>query len=173
MPKYRFKTEQEFKDDDQWNYRTNMPENWVSTMINQLGKPIPDSNNEQIETYSTFVITFFGFIYSSKDVKLMKNKEEEEEEEELLPIGTKVYITDDSEHFYQGLEAGKKVIGEILEHIVPIDSSSGYVYKVTWDSNQPDNTYQKCDVEPIEKREVNEEEINNKLKELFNQILNN
>jgi hypothetical protein len=93
-----------------------------------------------------------------------------ENKEELLPIGTKVYIRYDSEHFYQGVKDGERVIGVIEEHLDTSEHLEGYVYRVSWNNRESGNTYQNCDLEIIEK---NEEEINNELKQLFNQILNN
>ena len=94
---------------------------------------------------------------------------------ELLPIGTKVYITDKSEHYSQGTNSdGTKKIGVIIEHMDVKYDDHTYIYRVEWNNNSHDeNTYQGCDVEPIEEKELNEEEINNELKQLFNQILNN
>lgn len=93
-----------------------------------------------------------------------------ENKEELLPIGTKVYIRYDSEHFDQGVKDGERVIGVIIEHLDKSLHAEGYLYRVDWDHGWSSNTYQNCDLEIIEK---NEEEINNELKQLFNQILNN
>lgn len=93
-----------------------------------------------------------------------------EKKEKLLPIGTKVYIRDDSEHFEQGVKDGKKVIGVIEEHLDKLYHLEEYVYRVVWNNGESFNTYKNSDVESIE---VKEEEINNELKQLFNQILNN
>lgn len=93
-----------------------------------------------------------------------------EKKEDLLPTGTEVYIRDDSEHFDQGVKDGKKVIGIITEHLDKSLHAEGYLYRVVWNNGESNNTYQNCDLEIIEK---NEEEINNELKQLFNQILNN
>lgn len=162
MSKYRFKTEQEFKDNNQWDYDPgrNAPTGWFIHMIKQLGKPLDDSYNKKIESSKWFTHKGDGFIYSSNDVKLMENKEE------LLPIGTKVYIKDSSDWSNQGYRNhGKtKMIGEIVK-IEPRD----YDYAVKWEDGQT-WLYHAYDLEPIE---VKEEEINNELKQLFNQILNN
>lgn len=47
MPKYRFKTEAEFRADDNW--RGGYPNGWVSDMMPNIGKPIPDEYNHFIE----------------------------------------------------------------------------------------------------------------------------
>lgn len=97
-----------------------------------------------------------------------------EKKEKLLPIGTKVYIRDDSEHFEQGVKDGEKLIGIIMGHMNVEYAHREYIYEIEWDGDsRTTNSYQGCDVEPIEEQEVNEEEINNELKQLFNQILNN
>lgn len=93
-------------------------------------------------------------------------------EEKLLPIGTKVYIRDDSEHFEQGVRNDQKVIGEIIEYLDKSQHIEGYLYRISWDHGWSDNTYRNDDIEPIDQK-VNEEEINNELKQLFNKILNN
>jgi hypothetical protein len=96
------------------------------------------------------------------------------EEKDLLPIGTKVYITENSEHYSQGINTdGTKKIGVIIQHMDAKYDNYTYIYRVEWNNNSSDeNTYQGCDVEPIEKKK-SEEEINNELKQLFNKILNN
>lgn len=97
-----------------------------------------------------------------------------EKKEKLLPIGTKVYIRDDSEHFEQGVKDGKKLIGVIMDHMSDTYSHREYIYEIEWGGDlRSTNSYKGCDVEPIEEQEKNEEEINNELKQLFNQILNN
>ena len=146
-----------------------MTERWVSSMVNQLGKPIHDINNKEIESSTHFVLNTNKFIYPSDTVKLMENKEE------LLPIGTKVYIKDDSEHFRQGVKDGEKLIGIIMGHMSVECAHREYIYEIEWNGDsRTTNSYQGCDVEPVEPiEEVNEEEINNELKQLFNQILNN
>jgi hypothetical protein len=96
-------------------------------------------------------------------------------EKKLLPIGTKVYIRDDSEYFEQGVSDGKKVIGEIISHLSSrYTYDDDYLYQVNW-SQYDYNTYKPIDIQPVEpiEPELNEEEVNNKLKQLFNQILNN
>ena len=126
MSKYRFKTEQEFKDDYQWDYdlKRDVPISWVGKMIEQLGKPLDDSYNKKIESSKWFTHKGDGFIYSSNDVKLMENKEE------LLPIGTKVYIRDDSEHFKQGVKDGEKLIGVIMGHMSVEYAHREYIYEI-------------------------------------------
>lgn len=99
-----------------------------------------------------------------------------EKKTELLPIGTKVYIRDDSDHFIQGVGDGKKLIGVITDHMSNPYSLREYIYEVEWNGDsRSKNSYKGCDVKPIEpiEEEVNEEQINNELKQLFNQILNN
>jgi len=96
-------------------------------------------------------------------------------EKKLLPIGTKVYIRDDSEYYEQGVSGGKKIIGEVTCHLSSkYTYDDSYVYEVTW-SQYDNNTYKPIDIEPVEpiEREKSEEEINNELKQLFNKILNN
>lgn len=96
---------------------------------------------------------------------------------ELLPIGTEVYIRDDSEHFIQGVKDGEKLIGIIIDHMSDKYSHREYIYEVEWNNDsRTTNAYQGCDVEPvkpIEEQELNEEELNEELNKLFNQILNN
>lgn len=89
------------------------------------------------------------------------------EEKDLLPIGTKVYIRDDSAWSPQGYDRKRKMVGVITKH-KPRD----FDYIVKWDNDQ-EWLYRTYDIYPIEKQEVNEEEINNELKQLFNKILNN
>ncbi len=100
-----------------------------------------------------------------------------EKKTELLPIGTKVYIRDDSDHFKQGVKDGEKLIGVIMDHMSVEYAHREYIYEIEWDGDsRTTNSYQGCDVEPIEsieEQEVKEEQINNELKQLFNQILNN
>jgi hypothetical protein len=96
-------------------------------------------------------------------------------EKKLLPIGTKVYIRDDSEYFEQGVSGGKKVIGEVTDHLNNrYTDEYDYLYEVTWTKHDI-NTYKPVDIEPVEpiERDKSEEEINNELKQLFNKILNN
>lgn len=171
MSKYRFKTEEEFKADGQWDHKHNKPDySWVYDMIKQVGQPIDDENNERLERSMSFVLKSDGYIYASNTTKLM--------EEQLLPIGTKVYITDNSEHYSQGINTdGTKKIGIIKEHLSSSYMHNQYIYEISWNNKFYDiNTYQGCDVEPVEpikEQEINEEQINNELKDLFKQILNN
>ena len=166
MSKYRIKTEEELKAEHEWNNITNRPKDWSPFMVRYLGEPIHDAQNKNIESSAHFIHTG-GFIFPSKHA-IMENKEE------VLPIDTEVYITDKSEHYTQGIRPdGKKMIGKITDHLSREYSEFSYIYEVQW-SDSSMNTYQPCDVEPVDKeKEINEEEINNELKELFNQILNN
>lgn len=172
MSKYRFKTEEEFKAEGLWDVKTKRPYNWTEHMVCMLGQPIEDGANKSIETNRWFIPSNHKYIYESKrDTKLM-------EEQELLPIGTEVYIRDNSEHYSQGIFPDKtKKIGRIIGHNSNKYDYHSYVYKVEWNGNSyDDNTYRPCDLElvtPIKEQEINEEEINNELKDLFKQILNN
>ena len=167
MSKYRIKTEEELKADNQWDDRSNRPKYWSSFMINSLSQPIDDCQNGEIEGEHLWFRHSDGYIYPTEHA-IMENKEE------VLPIGTEVYITDKSEHYTQGIRPdGKKMIGKITDHLSTKYSDLSYIYEVTW-ADRNTNTYQACDVEPVDKeKEINEEEINNELKQLFNQILNN
>lgn len=89
----------------------------------------------------------------------MKNK--------LLPIGTKVHIRDNSGWKFQGYDNKRKMVGEITRH-----KQRDFDYAVKWDNGQ-EWLYRAFDVYPIEEQEINEEQVNNELKQLFNQILNN
>lgn len=90
------------------------------------------------------------------------------ENKDLLPIGTKVYIRDSSGWFFQGYDNDKrKMVGEITRH-----KTRDYDYAVKWDNGQ-EWLYRETDIYPIEEQEINEEQVNNELKQLFNQILNN
>ena len=86
---------------------------------------------------------------------------------ELLPIGTKVYIRDSSGWYFQGYNDKRKMVGEITRH-----KPRNYDYVVKWDNGQ-EWLYRETDIYPIEEQEINEEQVNNELKQLFNQILNN
>jgi hypothetical protein len=88
-------------------------------------------------------------------------------DKELLPIGTKVHIRDDSGWKFQGYDLKRKMVGEITRH-KPRD----FDYVVKWDNDQ-EWLYRTYDIYPIEEQEINEEQVNNELKQLFNQILNN
>jgi hypothetical protein len=59
------------------------------------------------------------------------------------------------------------MVGEITRHKI-----RDYDYAVKWDNGQ-EWLYRETDVYPIEEQEINEEQVNNELKQLFNQILNN
>ena len=170
MSKYRFKTEEEFKAERLWDVKTNRPYNWTERMVCMLGQPIENGANSNIETNRWFIPSNHKYIYESKrDTKLM-------EEQELLPIGTEVYIRDNSQHYSQGINTdGTKKIGIIKEHLKSSYRHNEYIYEISWNNKSHDvNTYQGCDVEPVEPiKEKSEEEINNELKDLFNQILNN
>lgn len=167
MSKYRFKTEEEFKAEGLWDVKTNRPINWSEPMIYALGQSIDDECIERIESERFFMPdTPPLYIYESKrDTILM--------EEQLLPIGTKVFIATKSEHYNQGINSdGSNKIGKIIEPTSSRYDYHRYIYLVQWNDNPRDeNTYKPCDLEPI--KEKNEEEINNELKQLFKQILNN
>ena len=51
MSKYRFKTEREFKKDEEWNYQYNIPEGWNTDgdMNKYLGQDVPDRYIDEIE----------------------------------------------------------------------------------------------------------------------------
>jgi hypothetical protein len=89
------------------------------------------------------------------------------ENKDLLPIGTKVHIRDDSGWKFQGYHNKRKMVGHITRHKL-----RDYDYVVKWDNGQ-EWLYRAFDVYPIEEQEINEEQVNNELKQLFNQILNN
>lgn len=58
MAKYRFKTEFEFKRDNQWGDAdddyTDCPENWATDMLKYLGQDVPDEFNHRIESDRSF-----------------------------------------------------------------------------------------------------------------------
>ena len=164
MSKYRIKTEEELKVENEWDDVTNRPKQWSEHMVPYFGESIDDVQNNNIETSNWFIYNYY--LFPSRHAIM--------EEQELLPIGTQVYITDKSEHYTQGIRPnGTKMIGEIIDHLSREYSELSYIYEVQW-ADRSSNTYQACDVEPVDKeKEINEEEINNELKQLFNQILNN
>jgi hypothetical protein len=91
------------------------------------------------------------------------------ENKDLLPIGTKVYIRDNSLYKLQGYDDQNKnkMVGEITRHY-----GADFDYLVKWD-NSEEWLYRETDVYPIEEQEINKEQVNNELKQLFNQIFNN
>lgn len=58
MAKYRFKTEEEFKESCDWNYIYEAPEhwNWDKKMNHYLGQPVPEEYNHAIKTGQKFDI---------------------------------------------------------------------------------------------------------------------
>lgn len=79
MNKYRFKTEEEFKDDNRWENHCDAPIGWCEDgqMNRYMGEEVYDRYNKQIEQNGSF--SFEGWSFQSEDCTLM-------EEEVLLPI---------------------------------------------------------------------------------------
>ena len=63
MTKYRFKTEEEFKEDDLWNYEICAPNGWndQGAMNEYLGKNIPDAFNDEIDKNIAFSASDWRF----------------------------------------------------------------------------------------------------------------
>ena len=73
MSKYRFRTEEEFKRDNDWNHKSNTPKGWNSNMVQHLGDHVDAKFNLYIEDGSGFK-GVDGWWYNSTDCVL--NKEE-------------------------------------------------------------------------------------------------
>ena len=63
MTKYRFNTEEEFKEDDLWNYEICAPNGWndQGAMNEYLGKNIPDAFNDEIDKNIAFSASDWRF----------------------------------------------------------------------------------------------------------------
>lgn len=74
MNKYRFKTEQEFKDDDQWEHHHGAPNEWASDgeMNKYMGEEVPDRYNKKIETCDSF--SYNTWIFQPEDCIIMKEE---------------------------------------------------------------------------------------------------
>ena len=81
MSKYRFKTEEEFKKDDNWDYSTKAPFNWndVGKMNHFFGQDIPDRYNKSIESEREF--SYEGWTIQARDCII-----KEEEPVDLLNV---------------------------------------------------------------------------------------
>lgn len=76
MSKYRFKTEEEFKKDDQWVYdRPSHPVGWNDDGIMNayMGQEIPDEYNSKIELHKSFKME--NWIFEPEDCVLNEEKE--------------------------------------------------------------------------------------------------
>ena len=84
MTKYRFKTEEEFKKDSQWDYIHNVPSNWnMSRKMNEyIGQDIDDDYNVRIECKLSFTDSIWSF--SSEACILNSIELSEEETTEIL-----------------------------------------------------------------------------------------
>jgi hypothetical protein len=84
MTKYRFKTEEEFKKDSQWDYIHNVPSNWnMSRKMNEyIGQDIDDKYNVRIECKLSFTDNIWSF--SSEACILNSIELSEEETTEIL-----------------------------------------------------------------------------------------
>jgi hypothetical protein len=84
MTKYRFKTEEEFKRDSQWDYIHNVPSNWnMSGKMNEyIGQDIDDKYNVRIECKLSFTDSIWSF--SSEACILNSIELSEEETTEIL-----------------------------------------------------------------------------------------
>jgi hypothetical protein len=84
MTKYRFKTEEEFKRDSQWDYIHNVPSGWNSSrkMNEYIGQDIDDDYNVRIECKLSF--TNGRWTFSSKACILNSIELSEEETTEIL-----------------------------------------------------------------------------------------
>jgi hypothetical protein len=84
MTKYRFKTEEEFKRDSQWDYIHNVPSNWnMSGKMNEyIGQDIDDDYNVRIECKLSFTDSIWSF--SSEACILNSIELSEEETTEIL-----------------------------------------------------------------------------------------
>ncbi len=56
MSKYRFKTEQEFREQSRWNINSNVPNGWNSGkgMNHYMGQDIPDKYNDRCDESKDF-----------------------------------------------------------------------------------------------------------------------
>jgi len=81
MSKYRFKTEEEFKDDGLWDDQCEVPDEWCSdgNMNHYMGKDVPDEFIKRIDAGHSF--SDGDWTFESHDCIL---KEEEVNIEEVL-----------------------------------------------------------------------------------------
>jgi len=81
MGKYRFKTEEEFKSDDLWNYEYNCPKGWndLGRMNHFFGQDVPDQHDETIDKGH-------GFIFEGWTIAACECTIKEEEPIDLLNV---------------------------------------------------------------------------------------
>ena len=93
MTKYRFKTEEEFKADDEWN-DAGHPRGWnaAGRMNNHMGKDIPDKHIDAIEKHRPFSINAM-WSFNPNNCILNSIEMSEEETKEILNQVNKSLIT--------------------------------------------------------------------------------
>jgi hypothetical protein len=94
MTKYRFKTREEFEDDNLWNEEDNCPHYWNEhgDMNHFMGKDIPDEFNRQIERGYDF--NYDDWTFRSNQCILNSVELSEEETQEILKQVNKSLITE-------------------------------------------------------------------------------
>lgn len=155
---YRFKTRQEFIEQDRWDDDTFTSFGWNNEgkMNKYLGKKIPSEKSKLCDSGQGFHLD--GWYFSEHDYVILHRKPIEIDEviEQSTPEpnykfgeGDEVMIADDSEYLDQGTDAdGNKMKGVVATVFKDLPEDC-FRYHVQW-SNSDENHYKEHDLIPYE-----------------------
>jgi hypothetical protein len=155
---YRFKTRQEFIEQDRWDDDSFCPFGWngQGKMNKYLGKKIPSEKSKDCDAGEGFHID--GWYFSEHDYVILHRKPIELHEviEQSTPKpnykfkeGDEVMIADDSEYLEQGTDADGNKMKGVIGYILEGRPENDFIYCVLW-SNSDENHYKEHDLIPYE-----------------------
>lgn len=155
---YRFKTRQEFIEQDRWDDDTFCPFGWnkEGKMNKYLGKKIPSEKSKLCDSGQGFHLD--GWYFSEHDYVILYRKAIEIDEviEQSTPEsnykfkeGDEVMIADDSGYIDQGTDADGNKMKGVIKCLIEGRSENDFRYYVLW-SNSDENSYKDDDLIPYE-----------------------